>query len=193
MKLAEQEGARPDYEVKLRLVREEQEAIKREEAERKERDELEKIEKKEALEKGEIVSSSKGFSFRVFHVSLAFLQPIPAAPVLHGKCKHSCVGIPGNDLAGFSDVLVKAAQLKDKKPEDITKKDLLSMKPVVQEITKQDMEHIEDVIEKISKDKYTLLEHKDLKDEAQEYKEVNTSTYFRKKSIVSTVVSYLGI
>lgn len=42
MKLAEQEGAKPDYEIKLRLVKEEQVVIKREEEERKEREEAEK-------------------------------------------------------------------------------------------------------------------------------------------------------
>ncbi|XP_055337002.1 uncharacterized protein LOC129587329 [Paramacrobiotus metropolitanus] len=42
VKIAEEEGAKPDYEVKLRLVREEQEGIKREEAERKERETKEK-------------------------------------------------------------------------------------------------------------------------------------------------------
>ncbi|XP_055336847.1 mitochondrial proton/calcium exchanger protein-like [Paramacrobiotus metropolitanus] len=124
VKIAEEEGAKPDYEVKLRLVKEEQEAIKREEAERKEREAEEKA-------AGAVQTPS---------------------PVL-------------------AEVLLKTAQLKDVKPADVTKTDLQSVKPLVQEITKQDMEHIEDVIEKISKEKYSLLEQQDLKEEVQEYKE----------------------
>ncbi|XP_055337027.1 uncharacterized protein LOC129587345 [Paramacrobiotus metropolitanus] len=82
--------------------------------------------------------------------------------------KKTAVQTPSPVLA---EVLLKTAQLKDVKPADVTKTDLQSVAPLVQEITKQDMEHIEDVIEKISKEKYSLLEQQDLKEEVQEYKE----------------------
>lgn len=75
-------------------------------------------------------------------------------------------------------MLVKTAALMDKAPEDVTKNDLLKVKPLVHEITKQDMEHIEDIIEKISKEKYTLLEQKDLQEEISDYKEVSMLLYF---------------
>ncbi|OWA51707.1 LETM1 and EF-hand domain-containing protein 1, mitochondrial [Hypsibius exemplaris] len=129
VKLAEQEGAKVDYEMKRRLVREEQETIKREELERKER---------EASDK---------------EAKAAILAKAPAA------------------AAAMTEVLKQTAAIKDKAPEDVTRKDLQSVTPLIQEITKQDMEHIEDIIEKISKDKYSLLEQQDLKEEVDEYKE----------------------
>ncbi|GAU89021.1 hypothetical protein RvY_01620 [Ramazzottius varieornatus] len=131
VKLAEQEGGKVDYEIKRKLVKEEQETIKKEQAERKEQEQANA--EKEALAKLQRKAQA-------------------ATPVL-------------------TDVLLQTADVKNKAPEDVTKADLQTVKPLIQEITKQDMDHIEDIIEKISKDKYTLLEKQDLKEEVAEYKE----------------------
>lgn len=171
VKLAEQEGGKVDYEIKRKLVKEEQETIKKEQAERKEQEQANA--EKEAL-------VSNWLSLR--SLLMKWLERVVLAQAKLQQKAQAAAPV-------LTEVLLQTADLKNKAPEDVTKADLQTVKPLIQEITKQDMDHIEDIIEKISKDKYTLLEKQDLKEEVAEYKEVGHRFY----CVIHTSVSEIKL